>query len=524
MYRAARYPFVLAAFVAGCGSTGSRATGAPDDVPVPVERGPGVRVFAGSAQTLEGPGCTTDESTHEDRWCGFRVPRSDGTSSLYVFDLSAVLAGVSVTCNQDDSNCLLLTDASRGSKNDYHTSFFDGETLVYYGGEWGVYAWRPGMDTGRRLVTPPAAVDIGFCIPAPEDAAVACLGFPFVQPDPLVAAADLYLGSFDPALGGGSDGDELLAPIANVITAVRSDTADDLHFDVSFAAAGSLAFSARETPTGPEVLKLASLGSTEAPGTIATDVHEWSISPDGASWLWLSAVDPSGNGVLQAADFPGGTAPRTVLEDARQYALDQNGTLAALTGNGDFVSLSDPFGAPDAQRLIDSDVEALLATSDRGHIAYAKQFFATSKLADLLVSKLDGSGTCTLDTTRSVPRNSVHFSPNGERALWALQTENRYDAYYTRLTDCSTTLLASDVVVLDWINDTTAIFIDDFDASTSSGSLRFRHVTASGALESGSAGLVARNVDWSTTMGPALLYTVHEGSAADGVYVRAFTN
>lgn len=490
----------------------------------PVERAAGVRVFSGAAQTLEGPGCTTNEKAGEDRFCGFTVPRSDGKSSLYVFDLSVVLAGESVSCNEEDSNCLSLTDDVRGSKNDYHPSFFGGETLVYYGTDWSVYAWRPGMDTGRRLVTPPAAVDIGFCTPAPEDAAVACLGFPFVQPDPLVAAADLYLGSFDPALGGGLDGEPLLSPVENVITAVRTDTADDLHFDVRFPAPGYLAFSARSTPTGPEVLKLASIGSVEAPSTIATDVHDWTVSPDGGRWLWRSAVDPSDNGVLQTAAFPGGAAPENLLADARQYTLDQNGTLAALTGNGDFVSLADPFGAPDAQRLIDSDVEALLATSDRGHIAYAKQFFASSKLADLLVSKLDGSGTCTLDTTRSVPRNSVHFSPNGQGAVWALQTENRYDAYYTRLTDCRTALLASDIVVLDWINATTAIFIDDFDATTSSGSLRFQRVTAMGELESASPALVARDVDWSTTIGPALLYTVHTGSADDGVYVRAFAD
>lgn len=193
-----------------------------------------------------------------------------------------------------------------------------------------------------------------------------------------------------------------------------------------------------------------------------------------------------------------------------------------MTTDGSVISVADPIGAPAEQHQLDNGVAALVALSDEGQIAYAKNLVGT-RFSDLFVAKLDDSRTCTLDTKADVPLNSVHFSPGAETVLWAHANADHYDAFHSRLADCSTVPLASDITVLGWMGPGNAIFMDDVDSASSSGSLRFRNVGKNGEVLPAPPTLVAEHVDSRASWGPGLLlYTVNAGGDEDGVYVRAF--
>ncbi len=316
-----------------------------------------------------------------------------------------------------------------------------------------------GMDGGRLLASHSESLDVAYCTPASSGTAVACLGFPNEQADPDIVVADLYAGAAD------GESEPLLAPIDHVIAATRADSGGVHRFNFDFPASGTVAWSGRLTPDGPEILKLASVADPASAITVASDVHEWTISPDGSAWLWLSAVDDQGTGMLQTALFPDGSYPKDLVAVTYDYAINRNGSLAAVTTDGSVISVVDPIGAPAEQRQLDNGVVALVALSDEDQVAYAKNLVGT-RFGDLFVAKLDDSRTCTLDTKADVPLNSVHFSPGAETALWAHANADHYDAFHSRLADCSTVTLASDITVLGWMGSGNAVFMDSVDSAT----------------------------------------------------------
>ena len=137
--------------------------------------------------------------------------------------------------------------------------------------------------------------------------AVACLVLPGTQEDPTIGRAVIYSGQADGAE------EPLLAPLDAVIAANANDAVP--RFGLFFPAVGSaqVAWTTRETPSGPEVLKLAHVDDPATKVTIASDVHDPFVSPDGKSWWWLRAVDPTGIGILQTASFPDGSGATDVL-------------------------------------------------------------------------------------------------------------------------------------------------------------------------------------------------------------------
>jgi hypothetical protein len=230
--------------------------------------------------------------------------------------------------------------------------------------------------------------------------------------------------------------------------------------------------------------------------------------------------------MLQTASFPDGAGPSDILPDIVEYGLAQptEKTLVALTPVGALTAIPDPVAEPGTQIALDSNVQEILSFSDKGHVAYAKHFVGTS-LVDLFVSKADGTGTCAIDTTTSVPFVSVVFSPNAEAAVWARSRSGGFDGLHTRLSDCSTMSLAEDVAALAWIGHEVVLFVDDFELATGTGSIRYRSVAADQVLEPGTPTLVANHVDSYAISGPepgALLYSVNGGAEPDGVYIRWF--
>ncbi len=505
----------VAVLAVGCGDSGRQAgqAGATE-----AEAQPGTRVFSGAAATIAGgDACTTKASAGGDSWCAFVARASGYKDNLFVVNVSRVLAGVPVSCNAPDPNCLLLTEDLGPTVEGWHRTFFGGDTLVYYDATLTPYVWRPGMGGGRLLANRSDALDISFCAPAPHGTALACLGFPTDQGSEIVSVvtSELYTGTID------GESEPLLTPIDTVIAATRADLGGVHRFSFGFPADGYVTWTTREDPEGPEILKLERVGEPESRITVASDVHAWDVSPDGTAWVWLRAADERGVGVLQVAPFPDGTDPRDLLADVWDYGLDRNGSLVTLTDTGDLTAFRDPMGAPDERLLIDSGVQALVTLGDQGHLAYAKHY-TTADSVDLFVSKLDGTEACTLETSVTVPARSVHFSPGTGTALWARANTDGYDAYHSRLADCSTDFVAPGVVVLGWMGHGNTVFMDDFDSPSSSGTLRFRGVGTNGKLNPTPPTLIAEHVDYDATFGSALIYTVNTGGDEDGLYVRGF--
>ncbi|HET9930056.1 MAG TPA: hypothetical protein VFQ35_05200, partial [Polyangiaceae bacterium] len=312
----------------------------------------------------------------------------------------------------------------------------------------------------------------------------------------------------------------LLQPFEGVIWASLTDAGGANRFRWGFPAPGYVAWSSPEVDEGPEILKMARVDDPASKVTVATNVHYWRMSPDDSQWFWLSMADSKGNGLLQTAKFPDGE-PFDLLSDVRDYGLDSKGALVAITVGGEVVSIPKPLSAPERKLSLDQDAKVLVAVGDEGDVAYGKHV-VSGKVVDLFTAKLDGSRRCTLDTTTNVPLNSFRFGPGTEAAVWALQNNGQYDAYHTRLADCATESMAPAVSMLSWISRGTAMFVDEFDSWSASGSLRVRSVSKSGALEPAPATLLAQRVGSFGTTGSVLLYASSVEADTEGLYVRAF--
>jgi hypothetical protein len=439
----------------------------------------------------------------------------EGEHNLFALNVSQVVAGTAVSCDAPDPNCLLLTNHLLGSSADFHPTFFAGDTLVYYDETLTPHVWRPGMSGGRLLANRGEMLDIAFCTPSSRGLAVACLGLPFVQPDSTIVAADLYLGAAD------GESEPLLAPVDDVILAAPDDTESVQRFALGSPVSGYVAWSSREAPDGPEVLKVQSVDDPESQTTVASDVHRWDISADGSGWLWLRAVNEYGTGMLQTARFHDGADPVDVLDGVLDYEVNRSGALIARTRERNAVAIPDPIGAPGEQLLIDGEVTKLVTLSSQNAFAYAKR--AAAGGSELLVSSLDGTRFCSFDTSGYVSLGSVQFAKGAETLLWTLSNAGKQDAFHSRLADCGTDAVAPSVSVVGWVGRSHVILVDDVDPATSSGTLRFRKIGKDGALHPDPPALIAEHVDTHATWGPDfLLYAITSGTEESGMYVRAF--
>jgi len=511
----------VALFAAACGGGGPEKAvenNWPDDAEGPAGSGGGVRVFAGEVATLSAArACTHEAGVDADRWCAFVGRSGAGEHNLFVVNVSQVIAGVAVDCQSEDPNCLLLTADLEGSSADNHPTYFAGDTLVYYDDDFSAYVWRPRMDAGRLLAQRTDEHDIALCSPAQRGPAVACLAMPFAQPAGELALAELYAGSAEGAE------EPLLAPIAEVIPRTAEDNVTVHRFGFGALADGYVAWSSRETETGVEILKLSHVDDPKNPLVVAEDVHRWSVTDDGSSWLWLSATNDGAVGTLQIADFPDGSNPVDVLPGVIDYELTKGGSVVAETEQRTAVSIVDPSGAPEQQVVLGGEVERISALSDLGQVAFAKAPVPRD-VTDFVLSSLDGERSCVLDTSGGVRLGAVHFSPGGDGVLWAAPSSatGKVDAYHSRLEGCETETLAPAVAVLGWVGPHHAVFIDEFDPDTVAGSLRYRKAGRDGRLHPDST-LIAEEVDTYATWGSSfILYTISTGGEHDGMYVRAF--
>jgi hypothetical protein len=300
------------------------------------------------------------------------------------------------------------------------------------------------------------------------------------------------------------------------------DTGTVHRFGFASLADGYVAWSGRETETGPEVLKLQHVDDPSSRITVASDVHRWSVSADGSAWLWLRAINELGVGTLQSASFPDGVNTNDLLGSVFEYQQNAGGALVAMTESRDAVAIPDPIDEPDEQVMLDSGVGRVLTVSDQGHVALAKSTVG-GVFNVFSVSRLDGSASCVLEMNGGVSLNAVHFSPAVGTVLWARSNSGKYDAFHSRIGDCSTVPFSPDVRVIGWVSGAHAVFIDGFDPDNNSGSLRFRKIGRDGEIHPDAPTLIADEVDTHVTWASDfLLYTISNGTEQDGIYVRAF--
>jgi hypothetical protein len=491
----------------------------------------GARVFSGTARVLNnGPACTQEAGATGDRWCAFLTFTDDTqqTRSLWVFNATHAATGQPVSCGAGDGSadvdCLRLTTYLGGDSGSpvLHGTYFQGDSLVYYENQEGVlapYVWRPGMTKGRLLATVPAGHEAAWCTPSPRGTAVTCVILPLMDPDPNVSFGDLLIGKADGA------GEPLLSLADTVIVFSIADAGFNGTFSFGFppGPGDHVAWTTRDGATGPETLKLQNAGDPTSKVTIASDMRDWDFSPDASHWFWLTTA-----GTLQTASFPGGANPTDLLPDVIKYRVSSGGRdVVALTKDGNLVAIVDPF-TPTSELMLDTGVQAMLSPLSRaGHVAYAKQLGGTTS-GDLYVNAADGTPSCVVEVNHPVPFSVVSFAPNAGAVLWASSpTGDSFEARYTRLRDCNTMPIATDITLIQPVGNERVLFADQFDDATVSGSLRIRLVANGNTVTADSPISIADHADSYAITGPnpdALVYTVNTGGANDGVYVRGFTD
>ena len=493
--------------------------------------------------TLVGSGpdtCTNQIPAPGDRWCAFTKPGSTlGFNELWVIDVTKAAAGVAITCDTTDANCLRLTN---GLFQDPMAGFsmdgFEGDTLIYYA-ELGptatattgfigpVYGWRPGWSGGRALTGTAGVVcsgqavsDTALCFENRDDSVTTQVSY------------ELHAGTLP---GDGAAG---LPKVDNVLISLSSDDMNVRKFQADLSADGTyVAWSARPTATGVETLNLQKVGDTSTRVTVAQDVTRWAISGDGTQWYWLSKFnyDVNGNesGTLQAAAFPSGTgATATTLASAVSdfVPAGQRGLVfrsGETQGLANLTFMADT-NAATALKALDTGVLAVVDQSTDGNeTVYVKNVSAAGTLTDLFIASSTGGAPCAL-ATQTVAAPTASFISGGAIAAWASVDEltNNIAGQYTTVSNCTTRVFAQNVA--QWIpaSDQGYVYLDQVvvlsDGVTQVGNVNYNKVSG-GVLPSGTlVGTQAAAVfaPLLPTL-PAVVYSVAVGSPVDGLYINA---
>ena len=183
--------------------------------------------------------------------------------------------------------------------------------------------------------------------------------------------------------------------------------------------------------------------------TVASDAHDWSVSPDGTRWAWRTQFNTTtGGGTLQTAPYPAGASPVTVMTDALQYAYPTAGSPAlVVVGTGrQLVGIANPATAPTTVAAVDTGVLGFVALGAQGHVTYVKTIAGTAAepLVNLFVRPWDAATpVCTLTATANALLSIFFFSADAGAGLW-VRTPT-YDGVLTRFSDCSSVAAVPDI-------------------------------------------------------------------------------
>jgi hypothetical protein len=324
------------------------------------------------------------------------------------------------------------------------------------------------------------------------------------------------------------------APLAKVDTVIGASSADMSvgHFQVGFPISGgeTIAWSARGTTTGPEVLKMQTMGNDASRATVASGVNGWSVSPDGTRWYWLTGVsETTGVGALQSAPYPAGTAPAAVASNVLMFDFPTPTSLALVDMAKNLTYFADPAGAPAGSTSLDTGVASFLSFDGKGTIAYVKTIVRNTdgsvKGSDLFVKKTDGTA-CTLTSATDAFPLDFSYTGSSRGAAWVQQTVVAAAAQYTRFSDCMKTTVGQNIVFTRSLGDRGIIYLDGYDSATGVATAKVKALATDGALSADPEAVVSGGVG-SLMVTPAggadlLVYTVNSGGNDDGAYVRAF--
>lgn len=516
----------------GADVIGPRVDGGGDALkPDPVSAQANVRLISGAVRFLSsGPTCTNEAGSTADRWCAFLTPSTTSLDNLdlFVVNVTRAAAGTPITCGgvAPDLNCLRLTRGffEESDAPAPHAALFQGDTLVFFDVFGTPFGWRPGM-VNARVLTESSGGDVHDCFPARKGNAIACFRD---LPSSTTSATmtDVLIGRLD---GPGE------LPLTRVETIVSDSVADAQVRRFQFGFAGSngdtIAWAARQTDGGPELLRARKVDDPASLRTVATGVSRWSATADGTRWFWLSGfanVNGTTIGDLQTAAWDGSGAI-TMIPGVHDYAPSASGPVAALTGTLELKSVKNPATAPTSVIDLDSGVKGLLAVGAE-HVVYLKRFDSIFPLSDGYVRRIDGTQAtpCTLTTAPDVLRYGFRFLPDASGLLWARVTTldvpigdlPPIDATLTNLSTCSRTIIGSKVGDGDWdvANGAGLVFIDQSD--NADGSLRYRGLAGGPTVEP--ATLIHTRVDSFIPVFPpgGVLFTVNAGSSKDGLYLN----
>ena len=509
--------------VIGRASTDAGADASSTDAGVPPIAGR--RLLAGSV-ALAGSGgdsCTHQQPAMGDRWCGYIATATDDPErfALWVINISRAIAGVPITCDGTDGNCLRLTNNVSLYSPNYPA--FTGDTLIFSSdsitpGEdftGPVFAWRPGWTAGRRLTA-----NTGVLCFAHATAPVAYC-FQNISRTTEQVSYDLVAGEL-PAAGGGT-----LPKIETMLVRASADPSDVRKFAVRLSPNGEdIAWSARPTATGAETLKTQKLNDDASRKTVAVDVSRWAISADSTKYYWLRGFnhDTAGaaSGTLQMASFPDGAAQTTLITDVGEFGeVGSKGIVfrAGLRAGAGALNVMADRDNPATIKTFDTGVLAVWAIMPDGSGAiYSKTHDEPTELYDLHLTTVTAPSPCAL-VPEALSPGLASFSGGSIVSFgrYAAGT-NRFDAFYAPVDTCRPQLLASDISRWESIGQEGYIWQDN-TAAENLGVIRYSLFRDGSLLPGIPVALASPYYSVLLPSLPVIVYTIETNTERDGLYI-----
>lgn len=513
----------------GSGDAGVRPT------PVIGDR---VATLASGAAFLVGSGsdsCTSQDPPSGDRWCAFTMPSNfAGGDDLWVINVTKAAAGTPIKCDVSDLNCLLLSSTLYTGDLTLH-SFF-GDTLIFYADAGQTtaagYAWRPGMNSARRLTTNALP---GGCAGHSRTDAVRCLQ----NPDSTTVTTQR---TFDLSAGYVTSGSGPLPKVTTFIASLTSDPASTsavtqpARYRANLSADGTwIAWSARPDPASPETLVAQKIGDASTRVTIAQDISRWAFSRDGNSLYWLKSFnyDPAAPlGTLQSTPFPvppPATPPTvsTVRPNTSFFApvgetgLLILGALNSSTGVGQLSLITNSTQSTPAKVLDEAVSQPLSVSLDGRDVVYSRSGL------DLLANGADFASECTMTTTAAALPFGT-FSDPPTTVFWVKPDTmtGKYLGYYTTTANCQSQMFTTGFWTWAPVKDQGLVYGDDvfIDDLGNVGDVTLRYASLTGGALPATGSEIQQRAN--PTFGlllpylSAVVYTINTGGSTDGIYLR----
>jgi len=426
------------------------------------------RVLSGPAYLLGSGVSACSHGASSERWCAFSksVERDGGAKTeLWVINISKVIGGESISCDESGPDCLSLTsDLFTGTQfpGPFHPfdHRFDGDTLIFYADfppgaaahlTGPVWVWRQGWTRARQLTSTRG----GLCFAEHRAPVAHCTDAVVARPDPssilgipIYSELDLLAGRIDDPSGG---------PLAKVEHLAATGDAS-LVMRARYSPAGDT-FAFSHVPPGEkgevlEVIRTADVGRA-APTTILTNASQWEIAHDGAAVYFLRGFDRTkgvlAEGDLGAAQFPSGLMPVTLRPAVAEFQLlGAHGEIFSSVDRGvAFYShapneswtlsvMLDRAKADEVLGIGKKPYQAEISTDARHVVHLEDPVRPGYRIA--YVSRTDGAGVCVLTIDPRAESYGLTFSDDGSKVFWieyGRSNARSEEGWYARPEDCT---------------------------------------------------------------------------------------